>query len=435
MGHRAGGRQIAQLALPALGVLAAEPLYLLFDIAVVGRLGAISLAGLAIGSLVLGLVGSQATFLSYGTSARGASLRCRQPGGRGHRRCTGDLVGVGSGRVGRRRGGSHRDAAGVGDRFWRWHHRGGLAVAADRDPGHAGDPGLARRQRLAARRAGHRATAAVCGRRLRVVGSAVPAAGLRLAGVAPLGLTGSAVANLVGQWLAALLFAGALLAERVSLRPDRAVLGAQLMMARDLIVRTLAFQVCYVSAAAVAARFGAAALAAHQVVLQLWGLLALVLDSLAIAAQSLVGAALGAGDAGHAKAVAWRVTAFSLLAAGILAAALGLGSSVLPGLFTDDRSVLAAIGVPWWFMVVQLPFAGIVFAVDGVLLGAGDAAFMRTATVASALVGFLPLVWLSLAYGWGLAGIWSGLGTFIVLRLIFVGWRAYSGRWAVTGAA
>lgn len=83
----------------------------------------------------------------------------------------------------------------------------------------------------------------------------------------------------------------------------------------------------------------------------------------------------------------------------------------------------------------QLPFAGIVFAVDGVLLGAGDAAFMRTATVASALVGFLPLVWLSLAYGWGLAGIWSGLGTFIVLRLIFVGWRAYSGRWAVTGAA
>lgn len=239
----------------------------------------------------------------------------------------------------------------------------------------------------------------------------------------------------MGQWLAALLFAGALLAERVSLRPDRAVLGAQLMMARDLIVRTLAFQVCYVSAAAVAARFGAAALAAHQVVLQLWGLLALVLDSLAIAAQSLVGAALGAGDAGHAKAVAWRVTAFSLLAAGILAAALGLGSSVLPGLFTDDRLVLAAIGVPWWFMVVQLPFAGIVFAVDGVLLGAGDAAFMRTATVASALVGFLPLVWLSLAYGWGLAGIWSGLGTFIVLRLIFVGWRAYSGRWAVTGAA
>jgi Na+-driven multidrug efflux pump len=106
---------------------------------------------------------------------------------------------------------------------------------------------------------------------------------------------------------------------------------------------------------------------------------------------------------------------------------------VLPELFTDDRSVLAAIGTPWWFLVGQLPLAGVVFALDGVLLGAGDAAFMRTATVVSALAGFLPLIWLSLVFGWGLAGIWSGLTLFIVLRLIFVGWRALSGRWVVIG--
>jgi Na+-driven multidrug efflux pump len=97
--------------------------------------------------------------------------------------------------------------------------------------------------------------------------------------------------------------------------------------------------------------------------------------------------------------------------------------------------VLAAIGVPWWFMVAQLPVAGIVFALDGVLLGAGDAKFMRNATLTSALVGFLPLIWLSLIYGWGLFGIWSGLSTFMVLRLIFVGWRAFSGRWLVPGTA
>ena len=118
------------------------------------------------------------------------------------------------------------------------------------------------------------------------------------------------------------------------------------------------------------------------------------------------------------------------LPSGIVFAA---GASVLPRLFTDDPSVLAAVGVPWWFLVAQLPLAGIVFALDGVLLGAGDAAFMRTATVISALVGFLPPVWLSLAFDWGLAGIWSGLSMFIALRLIFVGWRALSGDWAVTG--
>lgn len=115
----------------------------------------------------------------------------------------------------------------------------------------------------------------------------------------------------------------------------------------------------------------------------------------------------------------------------MLAVVFGLGAPVLPRLFTGDRSVLDAIGVPWWFMVLQLPVAGIVFALDGVLLGAGDARFMRNATLFSALVGFLPPIWLSLAYGWGLAGIWAGLSAFMVLRLVFVGARACSGRWLV----
>jgi Na+-driven multidrug efflux pump len=72
--------------------------------------------------------------------------------------------------------------------------------------------------------------------------------------------------------------------------------------------------------------------------------------------------------------------------------------------------MLAAVRVPWWFMVAQLPLAGVVFA------------------LVSALIGFLPPIWLSLRFG-----IWSGLSIFVALRLIFVGWRAASGRWRVTG--
>lgn len=436
----AGGWLIAKLALPALGVLAAEPLYLLFDTAVVGRLGALSLAGLAIGSLVLGMASSQSTFLSYATTSRAA----------------------------RYYGAGNRTAAvneGV-QATWLALALGALIIAVVQV---AAVP-LAKVVAGPDFGGGDIAAAALPWLRIAIMG--VPAVLVSLAGngwmrgvqdtvrplryvVAGFGvsallcpplvygwlglprmeLAGSAVANLVGQWLAALLLGSALLAEQVPLRPDRIAMRAQLVMARDLFVRSLAFQACFISAAAVAARFGAAALAAHQVVLQVWGFLALVLDSLAIAAQSLVGAALGAGDAEHAKSVAWRVTVFSALAAALLAAVFAAGAPVMPALFTGDRSVLAAIGVPWWFMVAQLPLAGIVFALDGVLLGAGDAKFMRTATVVSALVGFLPLTWLALAFGWGLAGIWSGLSTFIGLRLIFVGWRALSGRWAVTGTA
>jgi putative MATE family efflux protein len=429
-----GGRQIAQLALPALGVLAAEPLYLLFDTAIVGRLGALSLAGLAIGGLVLGMVGSQLTFLSYGTTARSA----RHFG-------AGDRVSAVDEGV---------------QATWLALALGVLIVAVVQAVAVplvsiiAGSSDITH--------------AALSWLRIAIVGA--PAILVSLAGngwlrgvqdtarplryvvagfglsallcpllvygwldLPRLGVAGSAVANLSGQWLAALLFARALLAEAVPLRLNRAALRAQIVLGRDLLVRTLAFQACFVSAAAVAARFGAAAVAAHQIVLQLWSFLALVLDSLAIAAQSLVGAALGGGDVPLATATARRVTVSSAIAATALAAVFAAGSTALPRLFTDDSSVLTAVRVPWWFMVAQLPLAGIVFALDGVLLGAGDAAFMRTATVVSALVGFLPPIWLSLRFGWGLAGIWSGLSAFIVLRLIFVGWRAGSGRWLVTG--
>ncbi|MEB3068975.1 MATE family efflux transporter [[Mycobacterium] vasticus] len=425
-----GYRQIAALAFPALVVLAAEPLYLLFDTAVVGRLGAQGLAGLAIGGLVLGLVASQATFLSYGTTARSA-----RHFGAGDRRAA-VAEGVQATWL----------ALGLGVVVVVVVELGAAplvgAVAGSEDIAYAALPWLrvailgapAILVSLAGNGWLRGVQDTVRPQRYVVVGFALsallcPLLVFGLLGMPRMGLTGSAVANCAGQWLAGLLFLGALRSERAPLGLDKAVLRAQLRMGRDLIVRSLAFQACFVSAAAVAARFGAAALGAHQIVLQLWTFLALVLDSLAIAAQALVGAALGAGDGARAKSVAERVTVVSTAAAALLAALLATGAAVIPGLFTTDAAVLAAVSVPWWFLVAQLPLAGIVFALDGVLIGAGDAAFMRTATVISALVGFLPLTWLALILHWGLAGIWSGLTTFIVLRLVFVGWRALSGRW------
>jgi putative MATE family efflux protein len=427
-------RRIAGLALPALGVLAAEPIYLLFDTAVVGHLGALSLAGLAVGGLVVAMVSTQLTFLSYGTTARSARFH-----GAGDRRAAvregvqATWLAVGLGllmvvvvqAIGRPLIFAIAGDGGIAGAALPW-----LRIAIFAAPailislaGNGWMRGVQETARpLRYVLAGFAVSAVLC-----------PLLVYGLLGLPRLELAGSAVANLVGQWLAAVLFCGALLAQHVGLAPDFAVLRQQVVLGRDLVVRTVAFQACFLSAAAVAARFGAAALAAHQVVLQLWSFLALALDSLAIAAQALVGAALGAGDPRHAKEVAWRVTGFSALAAVILAAILAVGASVFPSLFTGDRAVLDAIDVPWWFLVAQLPFAGVLFALDGVLLGAGDAAFMRTATVLSALAGFLPLVWLSLVFGWGLAGIWAGLSAFIGLRLVFGIWRTMSGRWVVTG--
>ena len=116
-------------------------------------------------------------------------------------------------------------------------------------------------------------------------------------------------------------------------------------------------------------------------------------------------------------------------------AALAALQVTLPRLFTTDAAVLDALTVPWWFLVGMIPIAGVVFALDGVLLGAADAAYLRTATMAAALVGFLPLIWLSYAFGWGLAGIWSGLAAFMVLRCAAVVLRFLGHRWERVGTA
>jgi Na+-driven multidrug efflux pump len=174
--------------------------------------------------------------------------------------------------------------------------------------------------------------------------------------------------------------------------------------------------------------------AAHQIVLQLWFFMALVLDAVAIAAQSLVGAALGAGGAERARALARQVAGYGLVLGAGFAVVFAVLAGVLPRAFTADPAVLAAVPVPWWFFAGMLPVAGVVFALDGVLLGAGDAAFLRTWTLVGAAAGFLPLTWASLVFGWGLAGIWTGLLLFMLVRFAAVTLRARSGHWAVTGA-
>ncbi|QNG49905.1 MATE family efflux transporter [Pseudonocardia petroleophila] len=424
-------REVLRLAAPALPVLAAEPLYLLVDTAVVGRLGVVPLAGLAIAGVLFAQVTSQLNFLSYGTTARAARLH-----GAGRRT---EAVAEG------------------GQATWLALAVGlvllvvGQLVAVPVATAFAGD--------------GEIADAAVSWLRVALFGA--PLILVTLAGngwmrgvqdtVRPLryvlagnglsavlcpvlvhgvgwGLPGSAAANVTGQALGAGLFLLALRRERGFRRPDLATMRAQLVLGRDLIARSLAFQACFLSAAAVAARFGAASVAAHQIVLQLWFFMALVLDAVAIAAQALVGAALGSGAVARARALAGQVTRYGLVLGvgfGVLFAAL---IGVLPPVFTGDATVLALVPVAWWFFVAMQPVAGVVFALDGVLLGAGDAAFLRTSTLAAAVLGFLPLIWASLVFGWGLAGIWTGLSLFMLVRLVAVGLRTRSGRWAVSGA-
>lgn len=432
---QAGPRRILAIAVPTLGVLVAEPVYLLWDMAVVGRLGALALAGLAVGGLVLAQVSTQLTFLSYGTTARAA----RRHGSGDERGAViegvqASWIGVGIGVVilvviQALAGPITRAIAGgdeIAGRAESWVRIAlfGVPLILLAMAGNGWMRGVQQTRRPL--------LYVVAG--LALSGVLCPVLVHGLLGAPRLELEGSAIANLAGQLVSGVLFVRALLRSHVPLAPHVEIMKAQLVLGRDLIVRSLSFQACFVSAAAVAARFGAASVAAHQLVLQLWNFLSLTLDSLAIAAQTLVGAALGAGNARGAQGLARRITGWSTVFAVVLAALFAAGYSVIPRLFTSDPGVLDRTQVAWWYFVAIIPIGGVVFALDGVLLGAGDAAFLRNATLGSALLGFLPMIWLSLAYDWGIGGIWTGLVAFLLLRLIAVCWRALSGRWARVGA-
>ncbi|GAA4741082.1 MATE family efflux transporter [Gordonia alkaliphila] len=421
----------AKLAGSALVVLIAPPLYLMLDLAVVGRLGGDEFAALAVGTLVLAIVSTQLTFLAYGTTARSA----REFGA--GRRSAAVAEGVQASWIALVAGAAiiavvyptapwimralvPDDAVAGAAAQWLRIAMFGVPLILLAMAGNGWLRGV--------QEARPPVVYVTVGLALAAVLCVVLVHGL--AGAPKLGLPGSAVANLIGQGLTGVLFVGRLVRESDGRwRPDLPVMRAQLVMARDLILRSASFQICFVSAAAVAARFGVAQVAAHQLVLQLWEFIALLLDSLAIAAQQLVGAALGAKAFGLAKANARRAVVSSFAMAVTLAAVFAVGVTLIPRIFTDDPEILAAARVPWWFLVVMVPVAGVVFALDGVLLGAGDVAFLRTATLLGALLGFLPLIWLALVFDWGLAGIWSGLLVFMLARLGAVVWRVRSGSW------
>jgi putative MATE family efflux protein len=418
---------VLALALPALVVLAAEPLYLLVDTAVVGNLGTVPLGGLAVGGGLLAWAAGLLNFLAYGTTARAA-----RRAGAGDRagavsegvQATWLALGLGlvvllafqllAGPLTRTLAGGAGAVAEAGEQWLRIASLGAplLLVSLAGNGWLRGVQELRRPVRYVL--AGSLVSLVLCP---------------LLVYPAGWGLAGSAVANVAGQAVAAGLFVRALVRERVAWRPRPAAVRAQLVIGRDLLLRAAVLQVAFLAAAGVAARAGTAPLGAHQIALQIFLFLALVLDAYAIAAQTLVGQALGRGSPEEARATARRVSLWGL-GTGVLigAALLGL-RGVLPPLFTDDRAVLEQAEVVWWFLAGMQPLAGVVFALDGVLIGAGDVGYLRTVTIGSALIGFLPLSLLSLPLGWGLAGVWTGLTVFIVLRLAGTLVRVAGNRW------
>ena len=418
-------REIFTLALPALGTLAADPLVSLVDTAFVGRLGTVQLGALGVNSALFALAFFVFNFLAYGTTPMVARANARG------------------------------DSAAAGRRVVQ-----ALFLAVTLGVATLLLVQLLARPALLAMGANEvlLEPALVY---LRVRAFAIPAVliilaangayrgfqdtrtpflvtlGLNLVNLVldPVfifafgwGLAGAAAATLIGQWLGAVGFVW-LLARR-----DRAKLGSTLQLPRfselrpflrigwELVVRTFVLVLTLALATAVAARLGVTQVAIHQVSVQLWLFLSLVIDALAIAAQALVARYLGESDPTNARAVSNRLLALGLVVGAVLGIGLWAARHLLARAFTDDPQVVAGVLAIFPFIALMQPINALVFVWDGIYMGLEDFRYLAWAMVVSAAVGSLLLL-LVIPLGWGLAGVWWAIVALTLARLVTLALR------------
>jgi len=409
-----------RLAVPALGSIAAEPLYTIADTAIVGHLGRQQLDALAISASILAIVAWLAIFLSTATTTEVSSRAAR-----GENEAGGRAVGA-----------AYTVAAG-----WGVLTAAILAIAAP----------------LAVRLLGaHGAVEAGATSYLRISALGLPFLYASYAGNGHRtglqdtlnvilevvlvfgvhkGLNGSAWGTVTAQVAAAAAYATASwrTARLRPRKPDSREIRALLRDGHRLSVRTIALGVVPLTATAIVARLGPVTLAGQQVAFRLWYLLSLSLDALAVPAQVFVSAALGAGDAAAARLAGRRTLVLGLVAGtalAIITATLALGA---PAVFTDDPAVRHVAVVALLASALTQPLAALAFVLDGLILGIADYAAMRRAMIL-AIFAFAPMAGLVLRFPWlGLPGVWAALGCWLAARSVLLGkrWREATRRYSI----
>jgi putative MATE family efflux protein len=433
-GPRRHDREILALAVPAFGALVAEPLFVMVDSAIVGHLGTRQLAGLAVAAALLTTAVSVFVFLAYATTAAVARR-----------------VGAGDLPAAIRQGmdgiwlalllGAAVIAVTLPAAPWLI----GIFGASDTATPYAvtylrisslGIPAMLVVLAATGVLRGLQDTRTPLYVAIGGFGANAALNAVLVYGVG-LGIAGSAWGTVIAQCAMGAVYLVVVVrgARRhgASLRPDAAGIRASAQAGVPLLVRTLSLRAVLMIATAVAARLGDTEIAAHQIILSLWSLMAFALDAIAIAGQAIIGRYLGAGDTQGARDVCRRMVQWGVAAGILLGALIVLARPLFIPLFTDDLTVRDTLLPALIVVAVSQPIAGIVFILDGVLMGAGDGPYLAGAMLVTLAV-FAPVALFIPSFGGGLTALWWAMGLMMTVRLVTLWLRTRSGRWLITGA-
>jgi putative MATE family efflux protein len=426
-------REILRLAVPAFGALVAEPLFLLADYAIVGHgLGTTAVGALGVAGAVLTTLVNLCVFLAYGTTASVA----RQTGAGNHDRAM--RSGVDGIWLALAIGAAvivvcWPLAPAVVDLFGAAPHQAEQAVTYLRIS-LLGTPGMLVVLAGTGVLRGLQDTATPL---LVAVGSFALNAVLNAWFVLALGwgIAGSAWGTVLAQTLGAAVYVSVVVRAarrlRTPLKPDPAGVRQAGTAGLALLIRTICLRIVLLVAITIATRMGQAELAAYAIATQIWTMLAFTLDAIAIAGQAITGRALGAGDTVATRAATRRMVVWGVWSGVVLTLVVLAVRPLLPGLFDADPQVTVQLLAVLWPVALFQPICGVVFVLDGVLIGAGDQRYLAWAGVWTTLA-YLPAAFLAAEHG--IVALWCALGVWMVARLVTLGRRAMGSAWLVTGA-
>lgn len=433
-------RQILSLAVPAFGALIAEPLFLLADTAMIGRLGAAELAGVGLAAAIVQTVTGLLIFLAYSTTPAVARfLGAGQLDNALARGRDGIWLGLGLGAV-------------IGVIGW---YAAPLLehVATDDAAPHAVAYMQYSMIGLPAMLAVLAATGVLRGLQDATTPLIVAGAGfgLNIAAnyvliyVLHLGVTGSAIGTSAIQWLMFATYAVILLPRMrrhgVGLGPTTTGLRATAQVGSWLLVRSASLRVAVLATVLTATSLGTEVLAAHQIVFNVYSTMAFALDALAIAAQALIGKELGASNVSAVRALTTTMIRWSVGFGVLTGILLGIGAFWLPHIFTTDPAVIAATTAGLIVLAVSQPLSGYVFVLDGILMGAGDAKYLGLVGVANIIVYLPALAGLAVlanqaTHIGAVAWVWVGFaGIYLAARALGLWLRIRRDTWIRVGAA
>ncbi|MCD4550075.1 MATE family efflux transporter [Schaalia sp. lx-260] len=247
------------------------------------------------------------------------------------------------------------------------------------------------------------------------------------------GVAGSGAGTSLAQTAMGAIMAGLVLRHahtlNIPLSASRSGLWGAVLEGAPLMVRGMSLRLVGLLLLWPATTLGTKAVASYQIILSIWIFACFLLDALAIAAQTMVGISVGSKNQSQLRELLHTLNLWGLWTGVLIGITIAITSPWLPYLFTSDTAMYS---ITTWGLIASalgMPIGGVVFLLDGVLIGAGEGRFMATASVLQLLITLPALAVVNYLCTQGISPEKGVAALWMVYCVFYMGSRLFCNVW------